>query len=87
MKIEENWHMGFRGEVVQRYRRTTDGRQVIIIAHPEPSAKVSLKPILFQSQIKAKRYLRDVFNRDKISSKFVAQFTYAVICIALDSKE
>ena len=45
---EENWPREFRGEAVQRCgrtagrRRTTDegmddGRQVITIAHPEPS--------------------------------------------------
>ena len=48
MKFEENWLRGFR-EVIQRckqmddrQRTTTDtGRQVIIIAHPEPSAHMS----------------------------------------------
>ena len=52
MKFEENWRMGLRGEVVKsvdgrttnRERTATDdGRQVITIAHPEPSAQVSLK--------------------------------------------
>ena len=44
MKFEENSPKGFRGEVVQRCGRKTDaqsktddGRQVITIAHPEPS--------------------------------------------------
>ena len=40
--FEENWPRGFRGEVVQRCGRTDDdGRQVITIAHPEPSAQMS----------------------------------------------
>ena len=46
MKFEENWPRGFKGEVVQRCLRTSDGRtddelQVITIAHPEPLAQVS----------------------------------------------
>ena len=40
MKLEENWRRSFRGEVVQRCLRTDDGRQVITIAYPEPSAQV-----------------------------------------------
>ena len=43
MKFEENWSRGFRGEVVQRcgQQMMDDGRQVITIAHPGPSAQVS----------------------------------------------
>ena len=49
MKFEEIWPRGFRGKVVQRCERadgrtdgrTDDGREVITIAHPEPSAHVS----------------------------------------------
>ena len=43
MNFEENWPRGYRGEAVQRCGRkdagrwTDDnGREVIIIAHPEP---------------------------------------------------
>ena len=32
---------GFRGEVVQKCRRTDDGRRVITIAYPAPSAQVN----------------------------------------------
>ena len=45
--FEENWPRGFRGEVVQMCGRSTDdgrtdnGRTVITIAQPEPSAKAS----------------------------------------------
>ena len=49
MKFEEIWPRGFRGEVVQmcertdgqRDRQTDDGRGMITIAQPEPSAQVS----------------------------------------------
>ena len=41
MTIEEKWHMGFRGEVVQKCKWTTDGRGVITTAHPKPLAQVS----------------------------------------------
>ena len=45
MKFEEIWPWGFRGEVFQMCermdRQTDDGRGVITIAHPEPSAQVS----------------------------------------------
>ena len=45
MKFEENWHKGFREEVVQRclltVKLTDDRGQVITIAHPEPLAQVS----------------------------------------------
>ena len=50
MKFEEIWPRGFRGEVIQRYKRTDgwtdgrrmdDGRGVITIAHPDPSAQMS----------------------------------------------
>ena len=41
MKFEENWPNGFRAEVVQKYGRTDDRRQVITIAHTEPLAQVS----------------------------------------------
>ena len=46
MKFEEIWPRGFRGEVVHRCewtdgQMTEDGREVITMAHPEPSAQVS----------------------------------------------
>ena len=49
IKFEENWPRGFRGEVIQRCermdRRTTDGRRLITIAHPETLAQMSYKTI------------------------------------------
>ena len=39
MKFKEIWPRGFRGEDVQMCE-WTDGREVITIAHPEPSAQV-----------------------------------------------
>ena len=43
MKFEEKWPWGYRGEVVPMCewmdgRMTDDGRQVVTIAHPEPSS-------------------------------------------------
>ena len=40
---EENWPRGFRGEVVDGQRMDNDGRQVITISYPEPSAQERLK--------------------------------------------
>ena len=44
MKFEENWPRGFRSRSkvwMMNGRTMDDGRQVITIAHPKPSAQVS----------------------------------------------
>ena len=41
MKFEKKWPRGFRGKIIQSGGRTDDGRGVITLGHPEPSAQVS----------------------------------------------